>query len=166
MSRIERKDWQQRVSTQRNRSTWERLLKGQAVWNNGVAVEIVKPYSSLGRRRGSNLVDVLPPPLPFRLNPETAKRCNFKCTTCTPSFKRKSTLGGIVTMSLDLHRKIVQDILDLGRRAKLRSLKLCQESEPFIDPHLSPRQVDSNPSIGLKVPPIYCSNLCPSALGT
>ena len=152
---------QQSVNTQRNKSTWERLLIGQAVWNNGVAVEIVKSYSSLGRRRGSNLVDVLPPTLPFRLNPETTKPCNFKCTTCTTSFRRKSTLGGIVTMSLDLHRKIVQDILDWGGRAKLRSLKLCQEREPFLDPHLSPRQVESNPSIILIIPPTY-----PSALET
>ena len=130
-----------------------------------MAVEIVNPSSSLGCSGSSKLLDVLPPTLPFRLNPETTNPCNFKCTTCTPSFKRKSTLGGIVAMSLDLHRKMVHDILDLGGRAKLRSLKLCQECEPFLDPHLSPRQVESNPSITLMVP-IYYSNLCPSALET
>src|ERR1051326_1516333 len=73
--------------------------------------------------------------MPFALYIETTNRCNFKCGMCPLSFPDwEETVGGVVTMSLDVHRRLIADLKELGSGTKLRTLKLYAEGEPFIDP--------------------------------
>jgi radical SAM protein with 4Fe4S-binding SPASM domain len=56
---------------------------------------------------------------------------------CPVSFDDwEESVGGIVNMSIELHQKIIDDLLELGNGTKLRALKLYSEGEPFIDPFL------------------------------
>lgn len=94
-------------------------------------------YSQLRAQNRSDLAEALPLQMPYALYIETTNRCNFRCTMCPLSFHDwEETVGGIVTMSVDAHRRIVDDLTKLGQGIKLRTLKLYAEGEPFIDPHL------------------------------
>jgi|SRR5688572_12607894 len=96
------------------------------------------PYSQLRTPGRANLADVLPLAMPFALHIETTNRCNFKCVMCPLSFPDwEETVGGIVTMSLADHHKILADLDELGGGTKLRALKLYSEGEPLIDPNIA-----------------------------
>jgi len=97
----------------------------------------LKQYSQLRTSDRTNLVDVLPLKMPFALHIETTNRCNFKCSMCPVSFTDwEETVGGIVTMPLEVHQRILNDLAELGAGTKLRVLRLYGEGEPFIDPFL------------------------------
>jgi len=99
--------------------------------------EDITRYSELRMRPRADLAEALPLRMPYALYIETTNRCNFKCTMCPLSFPDwEQTVGGVVTMTLDQHKRIIDDLEKLGQGTKLRTLKLYAEGEPFIDPHL------------------------------
>jgi radical SAM protein with 4Fe4S-binding SPASM domain len=95
------------------------------------------PYSQLRTTNRHDLKNLLPLPMPFSLYLETTNRCNFKCRMCPLSFPDwEQKVGGITTMTMNLHKKILHDIEELSwtTKTQLKSLKLYAEGEPFLDP--------------------------------
>ena len=103
---------------------------------NATMTDSITPYSVL-RSNARGLAEALPLRMPYALYIETTNRCNFKCTMCPLSFPDwEETVGGIVTMPVEVHQRIIDNLLELGQGMKLRALKLYSEGEPFIDPNL------------------------------
>lgn len=83
------------------------------------------------------LQEVIPLETPFVLFVDPASVCNFKCNFCPTGNKdllvntrRKNTL-----LSLDLFKKIVDDLEDFSKSIKV--LRMYKDGEPFLNPHLA-----------------------------
>ncbi len=85
-------------------------------------------------QKRENLVDVIPLPMPYVVYIEPTNACNFKCAFCpTGDAELLRKVGRkTATMSLDLFKKVVDDIAASG--TKLRLLSLYKDGEPLVNP--------------------------------
>ncbi len=93
---------------------------------------IIKPRIDLDNR--TKLDKVIPLSTPFIINVDPSDKCNFQCKFC-PTGDRvlmRNTPGrNFGTMSLDLFKKIVDDICDFEQPIKV--LRLYKDGEPLLN---------------------------------
>ena len=78
------------------------------------------------------LQDLIPLPVPFVVYIEPTNLCNFRCAFCPTGDKELLDLvkRPRATLSMDLFRKIIEDLKAFGRPLKLASL--YKDGEPLL----------------------------------
>jgi MoaA/NifB/PqqE/SkfB family radical SAM enzyme len=92
----------------------------------------IKPRIDLANR--TNLESVIPLATPFIINVDPADICNFQCKFCPTGDRElmRNTPGrNFGTMSLDLFKKIMDDICDFEQPIKV--LRLYKDGEPLLN---------------------------------
>lgn len=83
------------------------------------------------RKKRIDLKTSLPLKMPLCLNIEPTNVCNFKCIQCPQSFDDYKNIPGYPSyMSLDLYKKIINEVKQIGQ---LKSLKLYNAGEPLLN---------------------------------
>ncbi len=77
------------------------------------------------------LIDLLPLENPLAIAIDPSNLCNFHCEFCPTGDKALTKLRPNGIMPLELFKKIIDDVADMG--VKLKALKLWKDGEPFVN---------------------------------
>ncbi|OEH86741.1 hypothetical protein BHU72_00240 [Desulfuribacillus stibiiarsenatis] len=81
-----------------------------------------------------DLKTIVPLNMPLGICIEPTNVCNFKCKMCPVSFNDFYDInGGRNFIDFELYKKIIQDVLEMGR---LNNLNLYGDGEPFLNKNL------------------------------
>lgn len=81
--------------------------------------------------RSGRLIDLLPLENPLAIAIDPSNLCNFHCEFCPTGDKLLTKLRPNGIMPLELFKKIIDDVSDMG--VKLKALKLWKDGEPFVN---------------------------------
>ena len=95
----------------------------------------IKPRINLENR--TRLEEVIPLATPMILFVDPASACNFECSFCPTGDKAliKETGRFVGRMTLDLFKKVIDDLRDFDRPIKV--LRLYKDGEPFLNKNLA-----------------------------
>ena len=95
----------------------------------------IKPRINLEDR--TRLEEVIPLPTPMILFVDPASACNFECSFCPTGDKAliKETGRFVGRMTLELFKKVIDDLKDFDRPIKV--LRLYKDGEPFLNKNLA-----------------------------